>query len=132
MEATEDVGGDGTVRHHTADSSHTLQIPRTGIVTLHQLEDAVIARLRRKVDVLADVRVLRHHSDGLIVHILGVGRGKADADGGDSQGNLLQEIPEVIGLLPVDKAVGIDILPEERDLTIALRLEVLHLTDDAL
>ena len=84
------------------------------------------------MDVLADVRVLRHHSYGLIVHILGVGRSEAYADGGDSQGNLLQEIPEVIGLLPVDEAIGIDILPKERNLSVAFRLKVLHLTDDAL
>ena len=132
VEAAEDIRRDGAVGHSTADSRDTLEVPLTGVVTLHELEDAVVARLCWQVDMLADIRVLRHHSDSLVVHILGVRRGEADTDLRHSEGNLLEEVTEVIRAVPVHKAVGIHILPEQRDLTIALGLEVLHLTDDAL
>ena len=132
VEATEDIRRDGAVRHSTADSRDTLEVPLTGVVALHELEDAVVARLCWQVDMLADIRVLRHHSDGLVVHILGVRRGEADTDLRHSEGDLLEEVTEVIRAVSVHKAVGIHILPEQRDLTIALGLEVLHLTDDAL
>ena len=132
MEAAEDIRRDGTVGHSTADSRDTLEVPLTGVVALHELENAVVARLCWQVDMLADIRVLRHHSDGLVVHILGVRRGEADTDLRHSEGDLLEEVTEVIRAVTIHKAVGIHILPEQRDLTIALGLEVLHLTDDAL
>ena len=77
--AGEDVGGDGTVGHQSANSLDATQIPLAVVLAVHAFEHRIATTLHRQVDVSAHIRLLGDDAQGGIAHVLGVRRGKADA-----------------------------------------------------
>ena len=77
--AHEDVCREPAVRNNPADSGHTVQIPLTGVLAVHQLQDLVATALHRQMDMLAHVRHLGNHSQCLVAHVLRVRCGEAHA-----------------------------------------------------
>ena len=53
--AHEDIRGETAVRDNPTDGCHTIHIPLTGVLTIHQLQDLVASALYGQVDVLADI-----------------------------------------------------------------------------
>ena len=60
--AYKDVRREPAVRNNPADSGHTVQIPLTGVLAVHQLQDLIAAALHRQMDMLAHIRHLGNHS----------------------------------------------------------------------
>ena len=55
----------------------TVHIPRTGVLTVHQVEDTITATLYRQVDMLAHIGHLGDDAQGVVAHILGMRGGEA-------------------------------------------------------
>ena len=72
-----DVGGDGTVGHYATDGSHPVEIPLTGVFSVHQVQYAVAAALYGQVDVLAHIGFLGYHLQRFVAHVLGMRGGEA-------------------------------------------------------
>ena len=73
MIADKDIGTQTAVGQDTADGGHTIHIPCTRVFTVHQFQNPVTAALHRKMDVAADIGVIRDDLKGLITHVLGMG-----------------------------------------------------------
>ena len=120
MEATEEIRGNCTVRHDSANGSNTLEVPLTRIVTLHQLQDTVIPGLCRQMDMLTDIRILRHRANSFVIHILGVRGGKTDTHTRYRKCHSLQQVSKVINSITIHEAIRIHVLPQQRYLSVAL------------
>ena len=101
-------------------------LPRVG--ASHQIENAVVAGLQRQVDVLADFRMAGHGVQQGGRKILGVRRGKAHAFDARHVGHGQHEFREV----PIRESVRIHVLPEQRDLLVAVGGQMFDPPEDAL
>ena len=124
-EARDDIGGNGAVRHVTADRGDALEIPGAGVAAAHLLQHAVGAGLHGKMDVVADVGVRGHHLQHLVGDVLGVGGREAHAQTGACLRHQLQQCGEVA----VFVFIGIDVLPQQGNLLVALLRAVAGLAD---
>ena len=78
-EADDDVGGDRAVGDVLADQRHPVHVAAAVVGAPHALEDRAGARLERQVDVLAERRQLGMGADHVLLHVLRVRAGVADA-----------------------------------------------------
>ena len=69
---------------------------------------------------LTDIGILRHRTDGFVIHILGVWGSKTDTHTRYRQCHSLQQVCEVINLIAVYKAIRIHVLPQQCYLSVAL------------
>ena len=126
-EADDDVGRQREVRDRGAELVHEPQVALAAVGAPHRLEDAGRARLQRQVRVLADRVALRHRGDHVAAEVLRMRAREADAldalDGVDGAQELGEVGPEIA-------AVGIDVLPEQRDLADALACQPRDLAQD--
>ena len=72
MVTHKDVGRQATIGDDATNDCHTVKIPLTGVLAVHQLQDTVRTALHRQVDMLADIGYLGNDTQRLIAHILGV------------------------------------------------------------
>ena len=137
--AHEDVRREATVRDNPADGGHTVHIPLTGVLAVHQFQDLIAAALYGQVDMLAHVGHLGNHLQRLVAHILRVACGEPHAHGGYLlrhhpqqlwKGNVLVSLSPC--LLVSLKKVRIHILPQERYFLKTTISQVAHLAQDAL
>ena len=119
-EADDDIGREHELRHKAAAVIHELKILRARIAAVHGVEHAVVSRLERQMELLADLRIGRDGVKQLMTGVLGMGRHEAQAKIARQARDLRHEVGEIHAEAEV-LAVGIDVLAEQRDLLIALR-----------
>ena len=131
METGKYIRRQTAVGNDTADSIYTLQIPFTGILTVHQFQDTAASALHGQVDMLAHIGHFRNNLQGFIAHILGVRSSEADAYArcrlcyGAQQHRESDNLP--VRLL---KTVRVDILPQQGHFLIAFSHQIRHFIQD--
>ena len=73
MKTGENIGSQSAIGDDTFDSCHPVQIPFTGILTVHQFQDARTTALHRQVNMFTYIRHLRNHLQRFVTHILRMG-----------------------------------------------------------
>ncbi len=132
VKAAEQVCADGASGDDSADGLHAVEIPLASVFAVHQLQDAVAARLYRQVNGTAQVGVRSYHLQSAVVHVFGVGGGKADAQAGRGFGHDGQQVGEAHRMSALLlETVGIDVLPQQSHFLIAFCPKVMQLAHDA-
>src|SRR5574344_60416 len=127
------VGRKSTVWNDATDSSHSLQIPSTGVFPVHQLQDAVTATLHRQMNMTTDVRMGCNHMERVVTHILRMGSGETNAHVGHSLSHKCQKVRKghFLARFFVHTPVTIDILAQQGNLLEASVAQVSPLRQDA-
>ena len=100
------------------------------IDAVHRLQDTVAPVLHGQMDVLTDMRTIFDRVDQLVADVLRMRRHKAHAANPLHRIHHVQEIGKI--RLPMIFPIGVDILPEEGHLAIAVRRCTAHLRHDLL
>ena len=129
-----DVRRNDAVRKDLPDLIDPCQILLPGIFAIHLLQHRGTAGLDRKMDMLADIVVHRHHIEHVVAHIFGMRSRKTDAHRGVEQSHLLQQLREIDrtgrigGIRP---EVRIHVLAEQGDLPVSGGNQFTGFTQDA-
>ena len=105
-----------------ADQRDAVEIALAVVGAAHRLQDAARAGLQRQVDVLADARQLGVGANHVLAHVLGMGARVADALDAVERIERVQQLGEAARAAVGAQVapVGVDVLPEQRDLAHAL------------
>src|SRR5439155_11567425 len=121
------VRGQGAVGNVLADHRHSVEVALTRVGAAHALEHAARSGLQREVDVLAQRRQLGVRTDHVLAHVLRMRARIADAVDAVDRVDAAQELGERRSLLAGEvAAVGIHVLPEQRDLADAIGGQPFH------
>ena len=118
--------------HVLADQRDAVEEALAAVGAAHPLEHARGARLQRQVDVLADGLELGVGADDVLGHVRRVRARVADALDAVDRVDRVQQLGELARLRAQARAVGVDVLAEQRDLAHALGGEHAHLVDELL
>ena len=130
-ESHNDVGGQNDIGHDGAGVIHQFQILRRRIAAVHLLEDPVIARLERQMDMAGDFGILGHGIKQLFCGVLGVAGHEPQQEFAGQLGQFRQQVREVHAAVEV-LAVGVDVLAQQGDVPAAVFHQLLHLGNDIL
>ncbi len=131
-EADDDVGRERHVGDVLADQRDAVEVALAVVGAAHRPEDARGAGLQRQVDVLAESTQLGVGADHILAHVLGVRAGVADALDALDRVERAQQLGEAAAGRTQVAPVGVDVLPEQRDLAHPLRCHRAHLSDELL
>ena len=114
-----------------ADERDAVQEATAVVGAAHRLQDPRGARLQRQVHVRADGLERGVREDDVLLHVLRVRRGVADAPQAVERVELVQQRGERRALAAAHRAaVGVDVLAQQRDLDDAVVHHVAHLGDE--
>ncbi len=126
-EAHDEVGAELHVGVHLLEILYLREVFVQRVVAAHGMEDAVAAGLEGEVELVGDAFAARHEVGEIVVPVFGVGRGKADALQALDFRHVVEQLIELVIL---GGAVGINILPEQPDFFGALADEGLGFHED--
>ena len=125
-EAHDDVAGEGHAGDLFPRVADQFFILPDIVMAVHLLQQSVAAGLHRQVDMLAQVRLRGDGVDQLMAGILGVAGHKADLVIAGYRTEQIEQVGK-IDLFVQPLAVAVDVLPQQGDLLIALRHQLLKL-----
>ena len=132
MKTGENIGSQSAIGDDTFDSCHPVQIPLTGILTVHQFQNTRTAALHRQMDMFTHIRNLRNHFQRFITHILRMGSRETNTHSRSSLGHCSEQHRESNHFACRSfKTVRVDVLPQQGDFLIAFRHEVCYFIQDA-
>ncbi|MDQ0574993.1 hypothetical protein QFZ29_001216 [Agromyces albus] len=127
--ADDDVGGDGRVRDAGANAVEDAEELLGAVGAAHGLEDAVGARLQRHVQLGHDRGRVGHRVDDVVGERSRMRAREADALKAVDLAGRAEQLAERLTVAELD-AIGVDVLPEQRDLDRAVVDEGLDLGED--
>ena len=114
------------------DSIYTIQIPFTGIFTIHQFQDTRTSTLYRQVDMFAHVGNLCNDFQRFVTHILGVRSSETDTHTRRSLSYGTEQHRKSYNFsVRFLKTVRVDILTQQSDFFITFRHQVGHFIKNA-
>ena len=132
MKTGENIGSQSAIGDDTFDGCHPVQIPLTGILTVHQFQNTRTAALHRQMDMFTHIRNLRNYFQRFITHILRMGSRETNTHSRSSLGHCSEQHRESNHFACRSfKTVRVDVLPQQGDFLIAFRHEVCHFIQDA-
>ncbi len=133
-EPYDDVGEQGRRGQDPADRLDDAPVALQPVAAVHADEHLVVARLKRQVDLLAEARKGGDGFQHFVAHVMRVGRSEVDPEPAARALVRLADRPQQPGKgelgAPAVEAVGVHVLPEQRDRAVARGGERLDLGED--
>ena len=130
-EADNEIPRDQDIGTGRADAVDQRDIFSGRMLAVHALEDSVTARLHRQMQVRHQLGAIAVGGDEVIIHVIWMGCGKADALQPVDLSQAAHEARQTPALLPVRPVIGVYVLSQQRDFPHPARDQIFRFRENA-